>query len=138
MNPILKNVLAVAAGIIIGGIINGGLIMLGPSIIPLPEGIDPGNIESIKANIHRYSTANFISVFLAHALGTLVGAFVCTKLLAVRQITFPILIGFFFLIGGVSMVKQIGGPTWFTSLDLILAYVPMAWLGAKLGGIDKI
>ena len=138
MNPILKNILAVIAGIIIGGAVNFGIIKFGPSIIPLPEGVNPEDLNSIKEHIGDFEVKNFMVVFLAHALGTLVGAFITTKLLAIKKITFPLLIGFFFLLGGVSMVKAIGGPTWFNLLDLIVAYVPMAWLGAKLGGVDKI
>ena len=52
MNPVLKNILAVIGGIAIGMGVNMGLIILSGSIIPPPEGVDPMNAESIKANIH--------------------------------------------------------------------------------------
>ena len=31
------------------------------------------------------------------------------------------------------MVVMVGGPAWFIACDLVLAYVPMAWLGGRLG-----
>ena len=31
------------------------------------------------------------------------------------------------------MVRTVGGPAWFIAGDLALAYLPMAWLGGKLG-----
>ena len=44
---IFKNILAVIAGIIGGGIINMGIIELGPSIIPNPEGFDNSTMETL-------------------------------------------------------------------------------------------
>ena len=46
--------------------------------------------------------------------------------------TFAILIAFFFLAGGISMVIMVGGPLWFIGLDLLVAYIPMGALAGKL------
>lgn len=51
MNPNLRNVLAVIADLIVGSLVNGGLIVLGPFIVPLPEGVNPMDPESLAANI---------------------------------------------------------------------------------------
>jgi hypothetical protein len=43
-------------------------------------------------------------------------------------------IGVLFLAGGISMVFMVpNAPMWFNSIDLILAYIPMAYLGYVLG-----
>lgn len=132
MNPILKNVLAVLAGIIVGMIVNMGLIMISSSIIPLPEGIDPADAESLKNNIHLFQPKNFIMPFLAHALGTLAGAYTAARIAATHQMKFALGIGAFFLLGGIANIQMIGGPTWFAILDIVGAYIPMAWLGGRL------
>lgn len=44
------------------------------------------------------------------------------------------LVGVFFLLMGIFMVLSVGGPLWFIILDLVGAYIPMAWLGYKLAG----
>lgn len=133
MNPILRNILAVIAGILVGGLVNGGLIFITDGMISLPEGVDPNDLESIKANIHLYKPENFVVPFLAHALGTLIGAFTAVKIAASHHKMFALVIGVFFLIGGFSMVFMIPNtPTWFMLLDLIGAYLPMGWLGWKL------
>lgn len=41
-------------------------------------------------------------------------------------------IGVVFLLGGISMVVMVPALTWFNILDLTCAYIPMAWLGAKM------
>ncbi len=30
------------------------------------------------------------------------------------------------------MVAMVPSPTWFAAVDLIFAYLPMAWIGARL------
>lgn len=135
MNPILRNALAFIAALIFGGIVNSLIIKYGGNIIPPPEGVDPNNIDSIRENIGNYSPSHFAIPFLAHALGTLVGAGLVAKYAASNQMKLALGIGAFFLIGGIMMVMMIPEtPIWFSLLDLVGAYIPMGWLGWKLAG----
>lgn len=133
MHPTLKNILAVIAGLIVGSIVNMGIVMISGSVIPPPEGGDITTMEGLKATMHLFEPKHFIFPFLAHALGTLVGAFVAAKIAATKKISMALLIGVFFFIGGVINVSMLGGPLWFTVLDLVMAYIPMAYLGGKFG-----
>ena len=133
MNPILRNILAVIVGLFVGSIVNMGLISISGSVIPPPAGIDPSDLESLKTGMHLFEAKHFIFPFLAHALGTLVGAFVAAKVGATRKMALALVIGFFFMLGGISMITMVPSPTWFTVLDLVVAYLPMAWLGGILG-----
>ncbi len=134
MDPTFKNVLAIISGIIVGGLVNGGLISISGNFVPPPEGVDVNDVLSIQNNMHLYEAKHFIFPFLAHALGSLVGGFVAAKLAANNKRNYALAIGFFFLLGGLAMVYMVGGPSWFIALDLLVAYIPMAWLGAKLAG----
>jgi len=131
MNPIIRNILAVLAGLLVGGIVNMGIIQISGSIIPPPEGIDITSSEGIKAGMEFLQPKHFIMPFLAHALGTLVGAFLAALIAANHKMKFALAIGFSFLIGGIMMVFMVPGPIWFVIVDLLLAYIPMAYLGAK-------
>ncbi|WP_396153346.1 hypothetical protein [Flavobacterium sp.] len=131
MNPILKNILAVVLGIVLGSIVNMSLILISSSIIPPPEGADITTTEGLKASIHLFKPVNFIFPFLAHALGTLVGAFVAAKIASNHKMKFAYGLGFFFLLGGIANIFMIPAPMWFNGLDLIVAYLPMAYLGGK-------
>lgn len=133
MNPILKNILALILGIIIGSVVNMALIKISSFIIPLPEGVNPEDIESIKANIHLYTPLHFIMPFLAHAIGTLAGALVAVAIAANHKMKFAIAIGSVFLLGGIMMAFILPeSPTWFIALDLIVAYIPMGYLATKI------
>ncbi|MCB1044132.1 MAG: hypothetical protein KDC35_14410 [Acidobacteria bacterium] len=134
MNPMLKNILAVVGGIVAGSIVNMGLVNIGPLVIPLPEGTDVTSMEKLRESMHLFTPSNFLFPFLGHALGTLVGAFVAAKLAATHQLRSAMIIGAFFLVGGIAAVKMIGGPIWFNVVDLICAYLPMGYLGGFLAG----
>ena len=132
MNPILRNVLAVVAGIIVGGVINMGLIYLGPVIIPPPEGADMTTMEGIKAAMPQMETKHFIMPFVAHAIGTLSGAYTAARLAYSNHFRLAVGIGFFFLVGGVMAAIQLPSPLWFEVFDIVVAYLPMGWLGWKM------
>jgi hypothetical protein len=134
---ILRNILAVIGGWLIGSIINMGIIELGPHIISTPEGFDNSTMETLATTIHLLGPINYITVFLAHGLGTLVGAFAAAKIAANRKMVFAMVIGGLFLLGGITMVFVLPSPTWYTIVDLLGAYIPMAWIGWKLAGGKK-
>ncbi|MDZ7267612.1 MAG: hypothetical protein ONB48_16685 [candidate division KSB1 bacterium] len=135
MNPILRNVLAVIAGVVVGSIVNMSLVSISGKVIPPPAGVDVTKVESLKASMHLFEPKHFIFPFLAHALGTLVGAFVASIIAASHKIKFALGVGVFFLLGGIASIFMLPSPIWFTVLDLAGAYIPMGWLGHKLAQI---
>lgn len=132
MNHIIRNIFAVIAGIIVGSAVNMGIILLSGSIIAPPDGVDLSSTESLKDSIHLFAPRHFIMPFLAHALGTFTGSVLAALIAANRKIIFALVIGGFFLIGGVANILMLPAPIWFTIIDLTLAYLPMAWLGGRI------
>ena len=131
MNPILKNILAVIAGWLGGSIVNMGLIKIGHMILPI-QGVDPNDMEALAEVMPTLEAHYFAFPFLAHALGTLVGAFIAYKIAVTHKMKFALGIGAFFLLGGIIMTQVLPAPTWFEITDVVLAYIPMAWIGGKL------
>lgn len=132
MNPIVKNILAVIAGCMVGSVINMSLIMLSGSIIPAPDGADVTIMEGLKASTQFFEPKHFIMPFLAHALGTLAGSFMCVKIAAGNHFILAMVVGLLFFVGGLTNVLMLRSPLWFSVLDLGVAYFPMAYLGFKL------
>jgi len=137
MNSVVKNILAIIIGLVIGSAVNMGLILISGSIIPSPEGADATTMEGLKESMHLFEPKHFIFPFLAHALGTLVGAFIAALIAGTRKMTFAMVIGVFFLIGGIINVYLLPAPTWFGIVDILGAYIPMAWIGGKLATRKK-
>lgn len=136
MKPIVRNILAVVAGWLIGSIINMGLIQTGHSLLPI-EGIDPNDMDALAEIMPTLESKYFIFPFLAHALGTFVGALVAGLVAATHKMRFSLTIGFLFLLGGIMVNYMLPGPTWFAVVDILLAYIPMAWLGGKIASQKK-
>ncbi len=132
MSPIIRNILAVIVGLFVGGALNGFLIKISGAVIPPPVGADLTTEEGLKAAMSLMEPKHFLMPWLAHALGTLVGAFLTAKLAASYQLRLALLIGVFFLVGGIMMVMMLPSPMWFTMVDLLGAYLPMAYLGAMI------
>lgn len=93
MHPTMRNILAIIAGFVIGGIVNMGLIMLSGSIIPPPAGADLTTPEGIQAAASLLEPRHFIFPFLAHALGTLSGALVAAWIAASNKMRLAFVIG---------------------------------------------
>jgi hypothetical protein len=133
MPNLLRNALALLAGIAIGGAVNMALITLSPSLIPPPAGVDVNSAESLSKAMHLLEPRHFIMPFLAHAVGTLAGALAAYLIAASYKAQIAYVIGVVFLCGGVAASFMIPAPTWFIALDLLAAYLPMAWLGIQIG-----
>jgi len=134
MNPILKNILAVLAGLILGSFLNMALVIAGANLVPVPSGADISTPEGLKASMHLFRPVNFLFPFLAHALGTLLGAVMATILAnAGKKKSMAMLVGILFMLGGTINVLALPSPLWFNIADLSLAYLPMALLGYRVG-----
>ncbi|MEX1191357.1 MAG: hypothetical protein WEA99_05235 [Brumimicrobium sp.] len=132
MKHILINILAVVLGLVGGSLVNMGIIMISGSLIPPPEGADVTTMEGLKTTMHLFEPKHFLMPFLAHALGTFFGAMIVAKIAVSHKLKFALLIGLLFFAGGVTNVFMLPSPTWFSVLDLVVAYIPLAYFGGKL------
>jgi hypothetical protein len=129
---ILRNILAVVISLFIGGMVNTGIIMVSGYIIPPPEGTDLKTLEGLLAAMPLMEPKHFLMPFLAHAFGTLVGAILAASMAVNYKMRFAMIIGICFLVAGIMNVFMLPSPVWFTIVDLVIAYVPMAYLGGKI------
>ena len=83
MKTIFKNILAILGGLVIGMVVNMGLIITGNQLIPFEDNMNP-------MNAMNWELKYFIFPFLAHAIGTLSGELIATKFAASYQMTFAI------------------------------------------------
>jgi hypothetical protein len=132
MGSMLRRGVAVIAGLVAGSAVNMGLILAGASIISPPPGADVTTAEGLKASLHLFEARHFVFPFLAHAVGTFVGAAVATWLAPGRTSGPAWIVGTLFLFAGIANVVMLPAPVWFSAVDLLLAYLPAAWLGHRV------
>ena len=128
----LRNIFGIMVGLVLGSIVNMAFVTISSSVIAPPVGADMTTVEGLADAMPRLEAKHFVFPFLAHALGTLVAAFVATWVALSHKMPIALGIGCTFLVGGIAASTMIPAPGWFIALDLIAAYLPMSWLGAKL------
>ncbi|MFO0624475.1 MAG: hypothetical protein U0325_02575 [Polyangiales bacterium] len=132
MKDIPRILAAVTLGLLVGAAINMALVMLGGALVPPPPGVTVTDEDSLRRAIPLFGARHFVFPLLAHAMGSLVGAHVAARIAPVTARRWALLVGGFFLVGGLQMARHLPSPTWFLVADLGLAYLPAAWLGARL------
>lgn len=133
MKLFLRNAAALFVGLVVGSLVNLALVTAGPKVFPPPPGVNLGEAQSLAASAHLLEPRHFVFPFLAHAFGTLTGAFIAHLVGAGPRAALSYVIGGLFLAGGIAAAFMIPAPGWFIALDLVVAYLPMAWLANRLG-----
>lgn len=128
MNPTLRNMLAVVAGAIACFLLNGLLLEMLMVLNPPPEGFSPHDLTTFGL----LEPKHLLNAFIAHALPSLIGGAIAAFIAVTRKMTFALTVGALHLLGGIAAAFMIPAPAWFIALDLVVAYLPMAWLGGRL------
>lgn len=131
-----RNILAVVLGFMIGSVVNMAIITAGHAIMPPPAGFDGSSMEGVASTIHLLRPVDFIVPFLAHALGPFVGVLCAMFIAASSRKTIAIILGVLFLAGGVVANVMIPAPMWYRIVDVVFAYIPMAFLAWKASRKD--
>ena len=129
----LKSAAVFLLAMMVAAALNMALILLGPFVISTPAGFDNSSQEAVKNTVHLLGARHFVFPLLAHALGTLAGAWLGARF-APHGLAVAIGVGLVSLLGGVANIVMIASPLWFEVVDALLCYLPMAWLGYRLGG----
>jgi hypothetical protein len=129
----LRNILGIVVGLVLGSVVNMAFVTVSASVVAPPPGADMTTVEGLTAAMPRLQAKHFLFPFLAHALGTLVASLVAVLIAVSHRMKIALGIGGLFLVGGIAASMMIPAPAWFIALDLVVAYIPMAWIGGKLG-----
>lgn len=105
--------LAIVVGMLVGMTVNMAIIELNSRyLFPLPDGVDPTNIEQLRSYIPDMPVGSALMVMVAHLSQALFGGAVAARLAASKPIMMAMWVGLFSMIGGISAFYMIGGPTW--------------------------
>ena len=133
MKKTIYTVLWVVLSLVFGSLINGLIIYIAPLIIKYPEGVSFATEASTIQSMKLLQPIHFIIPFVAHALGT----FISTLLMAIYVKNNFLKLAFFisvlYLFAGILNVIMYPSPIWFIVLDLVVAYIPLGYLGAIVG-----
>jgi hypothetical protein len=76
----LRSILAVVAGVIVGGLLIAGIEYASTLFFPLPEGVDPMNEADMREIMHTIPLGALVIVILAYFVGVAAGAWTAIRL----------------------------------------------------------
>lgn len=128
----LRNILAVLAGVVLASSVVFGIESIGHLIYPLPEGLDSNDYEELKAYIPMMPFGAFLFILLAHSFGAFFGSFLSSKIAKSSKFVCGYITGMIILCFSILNIFMIFHPIWFAITDIVL-YFPVTYFGAKLG-----
>jgi hypothetical protein len=127
----IRFIVAVICGLIAGGVFNMAVITLSWTIYRPPEGADMSDPATMNTFVQSLPLPAFLMILVAHAGGALVGGLVAAVIARRSPLVIGVIVGGFFLLGGIVNVMSFPRPLWFAVTDLVL-YVPCGITGARL------
>ncbi|KIC62171.1 hypothetical protein [Chryseobacterium taiwanense] len=114
----VRRILAVIAGIIVGSIGIWLMERLGHSLYPFPAGMKLDDIEGFKAYVDNLPFMGKFIVILGYALGALLSGFVATKVANNNKPTAAMICGIIFLFFTIYNMVLLPTPAWFWVLGI--------------------
>ena len=127
-----RNIGAGIAGVVIAMLSVWLVQMVGHAVYPLPDGLDPKDMEAMKAYVETLPVGAFLFVIASYFVGTTAGTCAACAIGTMLPRVFAIFIACLMLIGTAMNVAMIPHPTWF----IVVAVIAIV-IGAGLGTMCK-
>lgn len=132
MPPVVRNILAVLAGIVAGGIVISMIQAINSRLYPLPAGFDPANREMVRQHVASLPPLAFCVVLLSYAAGIPIAVFLAARLSATAPARQGVLIAAFFGAASVMNLLALPHPTWFWVANFAVLFFAL-WAGIRGG-----
>lgn len=136
----LKNILSVLTGMIVGVAFIFLFEKLSHTLYPLPEGIDFNDPEVVKELMSKAPLGALLLVILASAIGAFTGGLTASLIANNPRHTKSIIVGCILLVAGIMNLIKIPHTLWFAIVQL-LVYIPFVYFGylvsLKLKPVDS-
>ena len=126
----LRRVMGVVVGVAVGMVVVMITEAIGHVLWPPPEGMDPNDVESVRAHLKELPLGALVTVLVAWTLGGLVGSTATGRITGSCRLA--VVPGALVMLGALMMLFSLPHPWWFWPGTLLL--VPGAtWFGCRIG-----
>lgn len=132
INALIRNVIAMLAGVIVAMVLIVLLQSVAHSVYPPPPGLDYTNPEVRKTVMMQAPAGALFIVLLSYFVGTFIGSWVAARLSAEAPLRQGYLIGLLLLVASVMNLKEVPHPLWFIVGNIVVVLVG-ALIGARWG-----
>ena len=127
----MKSLIAIVAGIIVGGVVVFVVEGIGTLLLSALAGIEPTTAQGAAALATMRPNQTLAVVVLAYVLGPMSGGYIAARLAPAKRYYHAIAVGAVQLIFGVVTLALFPHPDWFWIATLVV-FIPAALAGAGL------
>ncbi|KFL35692.1 hypothetical protein [Arenimonas donghaensis] len=128
----LRYLIALFAGALVAGFVVAGIESLGHAVYPPPAGLDPGDMEQLKALVATLPVGALLFVVFAWAAGAYAGGLVAARIAPAHRALLAGVIGALVLAAVVANLLMIPHPPWVAVVGVLAVLVATA-LAAMVG-----
>ncbi|MGH7729988.1 MAG: hypothetical protein ACRENJ_01920 [Candidatus Eiseniibacteriota bacterium] len=132
MNPVVRGILAVIAGMLVAFVLIVVVQTIGTRIYPPPP-MDRTNIDSIKAAMAQIPLASLLFVLLSYAAGSVAGGWVAARFAPRDKMAHAMTLAALLFCLGIMNLISLPHPPWFWVASSAIYWLG-AWSGAKAAG----
>lgn len=129
----VRNIIAVIVGFVVGGIAVFLVESIGHQVYPIPAGLDLSKPEAIAEYVSKAPIGAILFVLIAQSAGSFIGGLI-TGLIAVAKAPTAIIYGVLALAMAGLNAFLIPHPVWFLVPSLLLP-IPLALFGSRCSGL---
>jgi hypothetical protein len=133
MSPVVRSILAVILGLLSAFVLIALVQMIGVRVYPPPPGMDPTNLESMKAAMAQIPLGALLFVLLSYTVGSVAGGWVAARFAPKGGMMHAMTVAALLFGAGLMNLMTIPHPAWFWVASSLLYWLG-AWSGARAAG----
>jgi len=130
---ILRSIIGIIGGLLIGVIVISVGQMINIAIHPVPPGMDPANPEDLKRVFSSLPVTAFIGLLLSYLFGVFFAAFAAAKIAGRSEVLHGFIISLFFAFAGILNFNAIPAPIWVVALAFVIFFAA-GFMGSSFAG----
>jgi len=131
MGSILRTFLAVLAGLIVGYVIITVFETVSTLVYPLPPGVDPTDIEALRAIVDLIPAGAFVFIIAGWGVGAFAGSWLAGRIATRYKSAHGLVVTVLLTLGGLFTLLTIPHPVWVWVVGLA-ALVGGGYAGSRL------
>ncbi len=128
---LVRNVLGVVAGVLVGTLLIAVVQTIGHQVYPIASDIDYQDKEAMRALLASLPLGALLFVLAAYAVGSFAAGAITAYVGRGARVRHALLAGGILLLAAILNLVAMPHPLWFSVL-VVLVFLPSAWLGARL------
>ncbi len=128
---LLRNILAIVAGVLLGGVAIMVVQMIGHQVYPVSAELDVNDKAAMRAFVAGLPVGALLFVIVAYAIGSFVAGALAAYIGHGARTRHALVAGAVLMLAGIMNLVAIPHPVWFSVLTVVV-FLPLAWLGARL------